>query len=82
MTSFWPSATADTPERWFRMHKFKLGQSVHFSASKIERGAAGIYRIVAHLPDEHGEFQYRIKSTTSPQERVALESQLRAVESI
>jgi hypothetical protein len=64
------------------MHKFRVGQRVLFSASKIERGAAGYYHIVAQLPDEHGEFQYRIRSTTSPRERVAQESQLSAVEAI
>jgi hypothetical protein len=63
-----------------RVHLYKIGQSVHFSAANIERGAAGIYRVVALLPDTSGEQQYRIKSTSSPQERVAQESQLSAVE--
>jgi hypothetical protein len=62
------------------IHLYKVGQSVHFSAANIDRGAAGIYRIVAHLPDSFGEQQYRIKSTTSPQERVVMESQLSAID--
>ena len=62
------------------IHLFKVGQSVHFSAANIDRGAAGIYRVVAHLPDTHGEQQYRIKSASGPQERVAQESQLSAIE--
>jgi len=65
------------------MHKFQVGQRVHLSAAYIERGAGGIYRIVATLPDDHGDEQYRIQSTTTPRERVAKESQLRvAVESV
>jgi hypothetical protein len=62
------------------IHLYKIGQSVHFSAANIDRGAAGIYRVVAQLPDSFGEQQYRIKSTTSPQERVAQESQLSAID--
>jgi hypothetical protein len=61
------------------VHLYKIGQSVHFSAANIDRGAAGIYRVVAQLPDSFGEQQYRIKSTRGPQERVAQESQLSAV---
>jgi len=64
------------------MHKFKIGQRVLFSATNIERGAAGIYRIIRQLPEEQGDCQYRIQSTTSTQERVAKESQLSAVETI
>jgi hypothetical protein len=64
------------------MHKFKVGQRVLLSGSKIERGAAGFYRVVKQLPEEHGDHQYRIQSTTSTQERVARESQLSAVETL
>ena len=63
------------------MHKFKVGQRVHFSAANIERGAIGIYKVVKQLPDEYGEQQYRIQSASGPRERVAKESQLSAVES-
>jgi hypothetical protein len=63
-------------------HKYSIGQRVHFFAPNIERSAAGIYRIVAHLPHDYGEQQYRIKSTTSTQERVAQESQLTAIEGL
>ena len=61
------------------VHVYKIGQSVRFSAANLDRGAAGIYRVVARLPHSFGEPQYRIKSTTGPQERVAQESQLSAV---
>jgi hypothetical protein len=64
------------------MHKFKVGQRVLFSAANIERGAAGIYKVVAHLPEDNGDQQYRIQSAAGPRERVAKESQLSAVESL
>jgi hypothetical protein len=64
------------------IHKFKVGQRVLFSATNVERGAAGIYRVIKQLPEEKGDHQYRIQSTTSTQERVAKESQLSAVETL
>jgi hypothetical protein len=64
------------------MHKFKVGQRVLFSAANIERGAAGIYKVVAHLPEEQGDRQYRIQSAAGPRERVAKESQLSAIEAM
>jgi hypothetical protein len=63
-----------------RTHKFKVGQRVLFSAANIERGAAGVYKVVAQLPDDHGDQQYRIQSADGPRERVAKESQLSALE--
>ena len=63
------------------MHKFKVGQRVLLAATNIERGAAGVYRVIRQLPEEQGDNQYRIQSTTSTQERVAKESQLSAAES-
>jgi hypothetical protein len=58
------------------MHKFRVGQRVRLSAASIDRGAAGIYKIMAQLPEERGEHQYRVQSTTSPQQRVVIESRL------
>jgi hypothetical protein len=63
-------------------HKFKVGERVLFSAANIERGAAGIYMVIAQLPEDHGDQQYRIQSTESPRERVAKESQLSGLEAI
>jgi len=61
-------------------HRFRVGQSVRFSgASMLERGAAGPYRIVAHLPETHGDWQYRIQSVDRTRERVVKESQLSAM---
>ena len=58
-------------------HKFKLGQSVHFtSGAYIRGGASGVYQVTRLLPPDGDERQYRIKSATEPHERVAKESQL------
>ncbi len=58
------------------MHKFKVGQRVRLAAASIDRGVSGIYKITAQLPEERGEHQYRVQSTTSPQQRVVIESRL------
>ena len=58
-------------------HKYKVGQSVHYTSNVLRRfGATGIFCVVRLLPTEGDELQYRIKSTTEPYERVAKESQL------
>ena len=59
------------------MHKFKVGQQVHYISNVMRRfGATGRFRITKLLPHEGGEFQYLIKSGEEPHERVAKESQL------
>ena len=59
------------------MHKFKVGQSVHFSSGDMHRfGTRGSFKVVKLLPPEGDEQQYRIKSPSEPHERVAKESQL------
>jgi hypothetical protein len=58
------------------MHKFKVGQRVRLSAAAIDRGVSGIYKVMAQLPEERGEHQYRVQSTSSPQQRVVIESRL------
>jgi hypothetical protein len=60
-------------------HKFKIGQTVRLSAAGIDRGAGGHYRVVALMPEERGDRQYRIQSASGSQQRVAWESQLSAV---
>jgi hypothetical protein len=64
------------------MHKFKVGQRVRLSAAAIDRGSSGIYKVMAQLPEERGEHQYRVQSTTSPQQRVVIESRLTGVETL
>jgi hypothetical protein len=58
-------------------HKFRVGQTVELVAPS-RRHALGVYQIVALLPIEQGEPQYRIKSVTEAHERRAFEHELRA----
>jgi hypothetical protein len=65
--------------RWALKHKYKVGETVYFTASNISRPAAsGTYEILRLLPTDGDDCQYRIKSTTEAFERVAKESQLKA----
>jgi hypothetical protein len=58
-------------------HKFKIGQSVHYTSGPYGRGtASGVYKITQVLPVEGDDRQYRIKSANEPHERVVKESQL------
>jgi hypothetical protein len=57
-------------------HKFKIGQSVSYLGR--ER-VSGPYKIVQLLPSEGDDFQYRIKNSNEPHERVAKESDLERV---
>ena len=61
-------------------HKFKVGQPVRLTGSSVGRGVAGRYKVVALLPEERGEFQYRLQGFDTPQQRVAWESQLSKVD--
>jgi len=63
-------------------HKFKVGQSVRLSSAAINRGVAGIYKVVALLPEERGDWRYRVQSSGGSQQRVVLENQLSAVASL
>jgi hypothetical protein len=58
-------------------HKFKLGEDVFLSPSPYLRGApGGVYTVVRQLPEEAGEFSYRIKSVSEGHERAVKESQI------
>jgi hypothetical protein len=54
-------------------HKFRVGQAVRFARS----APYGTYIVMAELPEQDGEFQYRIKSIVERHERLARESELR-----
>lgn len=60
------------------MHpKFKLGAVVQLLPTPSMRNiASGAYTIVRQLPEEAGEFSYRIKNARENFERTAKESQL------
>jgi hypothetical protein len=67
----------DLMEAVLALHRFRIGESVHFTSGMIGRGgASGVYEVVRLLPTEGDEQQYRIKSATEPHERVAKQSQL------
>ena len=58
-------------------HKFRLGQTVYFTAKPLGHMASnGTYQVVKLLPSDGDEHQYRIKSSDEAFERVAKESQL------
>ena len=63
-------------------HKYKIGQRVHLSASGLNRHVAGIYKVVAQLPEERGDRQYRVENSTGTQQRVVWESHLRGLDPI
>jgi hypothetical protein len=67
-------------ESFMPSHKFRVGQTVRLSPPAFDRGAAGLYRVVAHMPEERGDRQYRIQAATGGPQRVAWESQLSSVE--
>ncbi len=62
-------------------HRFTLGRTVWLARSlTLPNIADGEYTIIALLPLRDGEFQYRVKSTLEPYERVVNEDQLAAPE--
>ena len=59
-------------------HKYRVGETVYFTASNVSRPAAsGTYEVIKLLPIDGDDCQYRIKSITEAFERVAKESQLK-----
>ncbi|MDQ0317536.1 hypothetical protein [Amorphus orientalis] len=57
-------------------HAYKVGQTVSVSARHLLHGNSGDYTILALMPEEHGDYQYRVKSGSSPQQRVIRESEI------
>jgi hypothetical protein len=58
-------------------HKFHTGEKVLLLQSPYLRSAApGVYEVVRQMPEQGGEFLYRIKSISENYERAAKESQL------
>ena len=56
-------------------HKFKVGDIVTINLAISRFVPGGVYEVIKHLPSD-GEYEYRIKSTNEPHERVARESEL------
>jgi len=62
-------------------HKFKIGQMVFYLPGRyLGASSSWPYQIMHRLPPSAGEYQYRIKSAYEEHERVASESELRAVQ--
>jgi hypothetical protein len=57
-------------------HKFKVGEIVTIKPALQRNVPGGAYEIVQRLPENNGEFEYRIKSATESHQRVARESEL------
>ena len=60
-------------------HQFNIGQAVRYAHHRLFYAPPGLYIVTAQLPERDGEFEYHIKHTSEPHERIARESELRAV---
>lgn len=61
------------------MHKYSIGQTVHYSGEAGSHHVAGAYEIVRLLPENtSGELQYRLRKPLDGTERVVREHQLSA----
>ena len=60
------------------LHKYAVGDAVRFTPARSDRSSApsGSYRVTQLLPEEQGDYQYRVKSAHDAHERIVLESQL------
>jgi hypothetical protein len=60
-----------------RSHLYNIGEMVTFDPRGASlRGPLGIFSVLAQLPREGSDFQYRIKSENESHQRVAAEHQL------
>jgi uncharacterized protein YjbK len=60
-------------------HKFRIGQLVQLAPAISRNVSGGSYEVTKKLPENRGEFEYRIKSMNEPHERVVRESELQGV---
>jgi hypothetical protein len=58
------------------VQKFETGQTVKLIPSPYIRNHQGEFEILRVLPEEHGMYQYRIKSITDGVVRVVMESEI------
>jgi hypothetical protein len=56
-------------------YKFQIGQTVFLAPARSQN--RGAYVVTKKLPENNGEFEYRVKSVNEPHERVVRESELR-----
>jgi hypothetical protein len=57
-------------------HKFKVGQIVTIRPALSRNVPGGVYIVIKQLPENQGEFEYRIKGVEEVHERIARESEL------
>ncbi len=57
-------------------HKFRVGQLVRVTARGYSRPSNERYEVVALLPEERGDRQYRVKSVGDSHQRVVWESEI------
>jgi len=61
-------------------HRFRVGQTVSYVSGPFGRGATtNVYKVTQLLPPSGGDYQYRIKNSDEPHERVVKESELSRV---
>ena len=60
-------------------HKFRIGQLVRLAPAISRNVPGGSYEVIKKLPENRGEFEYRIKSMNEPHDRVVRESELQGV---
>jgi len=58
-------------------YKFQIGQTVFLAPSLSMNVPGGAYTVTRKLPEQNGEFEYRVKSANELHERVVRESELR-----
>ena len=57
-------------------HKFRVGQIVTIKPALSRNVPGGVYTVTKQLPENRGEFEYRIKSMDEVHKRIARESEL------
>jgi hypothetical protein len=72
-----PPCTKSESRPKMATHKFKLRQTVFLQPTIFNRDAPrGAFEVTKQLPERDGQFEYQIKSSSEPHERVARESEL------
>jgi hypothetical protein len=64
-------------DRAMPTYKFKIGETVFMEAARSLNVPGGAYVVTQKMPERDGEFEYRVRSSDEPHERVVRESQLR-----
>ena len=58
------------------MHKFHVGQTVVYRSRNAPPGACVV---TAKLPERNGEYEYCVRNSAEPNERLAREGELQAI---